>query len=85
MIAEGLKAALEHAAERAADLSPEEQARLAVQIESAIDNAIWDAQLRDPRNDAAIAALIDEAKRDERLPFPRPAAWTEADEADEEG
>lgn len=81
MIAEELKTALERVAERAASLSPEEQERLAAQIESAIDNAVWDVQLRDPRNDAAVEALIEAAKRDEKLPFPKPAGWTEADEA----
>ncbi len=77
MLIERLKAAMESAAR----LPPEAQDALAHQIEQAIDNALWDAELDDPQYDDVIDALIAEAESEEPLPFPKPAGWTAADEA----
>ena len=44
---------VQEALERAASLPPEQQERVAADILSVIDNALWDAQLRDPANQAA--------------------------------
>lgn len=74
---------LQKAMERAAQLPPEEQDKLAVQLESAVANALWDAQLNDPRYDHIIEELIADAKAQEPLPFPKPRNWTEADENDD--
>jgi hypothetical protein len=74
---------LQKAIERAAQLPPEEQDKLAAQLESAVRNALWDAQLNDPSNDHIIEALIAEARAQEPLPFPKPKNWTDADESDD--
>ena len=52
---------VQEALERAAFLPPEQQERVAADTLSVIDNALWDAQLRDPANQAAHEALIAEA------------------------
>ena len=69
MLNERLKAALDSAAQ----LPPEVQDKVAAQIESAVRNALWDAQLSDPHYDDVISELIEEAKRGPQLPFPTPA------------
>ena len=69
MLNERLKAALDSAAQ----LPPEVQDKVAAQIESAVRNALWDAQLNDPQYDDVIRELIEEAKRGPQLPFPTPA------------
>jgi hypothetical protein len=46
MLSERIRTALERAAQLPADL----QEKLAAEIESAVDNALWDAELRNPRN-----------------------------------
>jgi len=69
MLNERLKAALDSAAQ----LPPEVQEKVAAQIESAVRNALWDAQLNDPQYDDVIRELIEEAKRGPQLPFPTPA------------
>jgi len=51
---------VQEALERAAFLPPEQQERVAADTLSVIDNALWDAQLRDPANQAAHEALIAE-------------------------
>lgn len=78
MIIERLQAAVESAAQ----LSPEEQDKIAAQLESAVHNALWDAQLNDPQYDHIIADLIAQAEKEQDLPFPRPSGWSEADDAD---
>ena len=66
-IIERVQAALE----RVASLPPEQQERIAADILSVIDNALWDAQLRDPANQAAHDALIAEALAEgDFQPFP---------------
>ncbi len=64
---------LQSAVANAAKLSPEAQDRLATQIESAILNAQWDADLNDPQNDAWLQQWIAEAQADETVDFPLPA------------
>jgi hypothetical protein len=51
---------VQEALDRAATLPADEQERIAA-IRSVIENALWDAQLRDPANQEAHAALIAEA------------------------
>jgi len=66
MLSERIRAAVE----RAANLPAELQERVASEIESAIDNAVWDAQLRDPANRPIHEALIAEALAGPALPPP---------------
>lgn len=68
MLTERLKSAFEHAQQ----LSPDVQDQIAREIESAIENALWDAELNDPQYDDVLRELIDEAKREPDLPFPMP-------------
>ncbi len=79
MLNERLKAALESASQ----LPPEVQEKVAAQIESAVRNALWDAQLNDPQYDDVIRELIAAAEREEPLPFPKPEGWTDADDKDD--
>ena len=64
MLNERLKAALESASQ----LPAEVQEKVAAQIESAVRNALWDAQLHDPQYDDVISELIAAAEREEPLP-----------------
>lgn len=68
MIIERLQAAVESAAQ----LSPAEQEKIAEQLESAVRNALWDAQLNDPQYDHIIDELIAHAENERTLPFPTP-------------
>lgn len=52
---------------------PEAQDRIAEEIESAIDNALWGAELNNPQHDEVLRELIEEAKREPSLPFPTPS------------
>ncbi len=62
---------VQEALERAASLPVDQQERVAADILSVIENALWDAQLRDPANQAAHEALIAEALAEgEFQPFP---------------
>jgi hypothetical protein len=54
---------------------------LAEEIEVALDNAIWDAQLADPQSDHVLAALVARAKQQPALPLPTPRDM--GDEEDE--
>jgi hypothetical protein len=69
MLADRLKSAFEQAQK----LPPEAQDRIAEEIERAIDNAQWDAELNDPQYDEVLRELIEEAKREPSLPFPTPS------------
>ena len=68
MLTERLKAAMDNAAH----LPPEAQDKVAAQLESAVTNALWDADLNDPRNDAWLQDWIAEARQDETVDFPMP-------------
>ncbi len=68
MLTERLQAAVDHAAK----LAPEEQDALAIQIESALKDALWDALLSDSRSDDVLRQMIEEAERSEPLPLPTP-------------
>lgn len=68
MLTERLSAAIENAAQ----LPPDMQDKLAAQLESAIANAQWDADLNDPQNDAWLQEWIVEARQDDVLDFPKP-------------
>ena len=68
MLTERLKAAIE----RAAQLPPEAQEKIAAHFESAIANVVWDTDLNDPANDEWLAEWIAEARRDDTVGFPYP-------------
>ena len=70
MLTERLKAAIESATQ----LPPDAQEKIAAQLESAIANALWDADLDDPVNDEWLAEWIAEARQDETVDFPLPGA-----------
>jgi hypothetical protein len=63
MLTERLKAAIESASR----LSPEGQDKVTAQLEAAIANALWDADLNDPENDAWLEQWIAEARQDETV------------------
>ena len=66
-----LRERVQEALDRAGTLPAEEQERVAIAIRSLIENALWDAQLHDPANQEAHAALIAEALAEGDLqPFP---------------
>jgi len=66
MMTERLKAFVDGASQ----LPPEAQDKLVAQIESALDNARWDAQMRSEHDLVVLRALADEARREPKLPFP---------------
>jgi len=77
---------VQEALERAASLPPEQQERIAADILSVIDNALWDAPLRDPANQAAHDALIAEAlAEDDFRPFPTAEELDVEEPTDEDG
>jgi hypothetical protein len=80
MLTERLKAAIDSAAQ----LDPEAQEKVAAQLESAIANARWDADLNDPQNDAWLSEWIAEARQDETVDFPHPRALPTTEDAGEE-
>jgi hypothetical protein len=69
-----LSARLKAAIDSAARLPPDAQEKLATQLESAIANALWDADLNDPENDEWLSEWIEEARQDETVDFPIPSA-----------
>jgi len=66
MLNEKLRATVEHLA----DLPGDEQEQLAAQIEAWLSDRQWDALLEDPRGDAFVAQLIEEAKAGPLYPWP---------------
>lgn len=72
MVTERLSERLQAVAELASQLPPEAQDQLAEQIDSALENALWDAQLRDPRHLDVLRALADEVRSGPKLPMPTP-------------
>ncbi|MGH2514223.1 MAG: hypothetical protein ACRDHP_01070 [Ktedonobacterales bacterium] len=48
------------------------QDQIAEQIALAIDNAVWDEQMRNPERLDVLRAMADEAINDPVLPFPEP-------------
>ena len=63
---------LQTAIKSAAQLPPAAQDELAAQIENAITNAVWDADLADPKNEAWLKEWIEEARQEETVDFPTP-------------
>ena len=59
--------------ERIEQLPPDEQNRIAEEIEDTLDNAEWHALLADPRSEVVLDALLAEAKQSPKLPWPTPA------------
>jgi hypothetical protein len=72
MLTERLTERLKAVADNAAQLSPEAQDKLAEQIASALENTLWDLQLRDPRHLEVLRALAEEARRGPKLSMPTP-------------
>jgi hypothetical protein len=68
MLTDRFKAAIESAAQ----LPPEAQDKLAEDIEAAIENALWDAELDDPQYDTVMRGLIARAKQQPKLPYRSP-------------
>ena len=85
ILSERLQAAIDSAAR----LPRERQDELAARIEALldeVDEAVWEAAFADPNSAAffaELAAEADAADSGPRQPFPKPAGWTEADEARE--
>lgn len=73
MMTERLADRLKAVTDRAAQLSPEAQDSLAEQIATALENAVWDSQLRDPAHLAVLRELAEEARRAPKLPMPKPS------------
>ena len=69
MLNEKLQAAIKEAT----TLSPEAQEELAAQIESWLADARWNTLLEDPRGDALVAELFEQARKGPFRPFPTPA------------
>ena len=80
MLTERLRAAIDNAAQ----LAPEAQEKVAAQLESAIANARWDADLNDPQNDAWLSEWIAEARGDQTVDFPQPRALPTTEDDGEE-
>lgn len=72
MLTERLVERLKAVEASAQQLSPDLQDKLAEQIASALDNALWDAELRDPEHLAVLRELAEEARRNPKLPMPKP-------------
>lgn len=68
MLSERLQAAIQSASQ----LPPEAQDKVAAQLESAITNALWDADLNDPDNDKWLSGWVAEARQDDTVDFPSP-------------
>ena len=81
MLTERLKAAIESATQ----LPPDAQEKVAAQLENAIANALWDADLNDPENDEWLAEWIEEARQDETVDFPLPSSSTNGVTKDSKG
>jgi hypothetical protein len=63
---------LQAAVDDAAQLPPEAQDAVAAEIESIIKDARWDALLSDPRSDAVLRRMVEDAEREEAVSFPTP-------------
>jgi hypothetical protein len=61
---------LKEAVDNATQLPPEQQDQIAEQIEAAIENAVWDAQLRDPRYQPIIVEMAARVLQEEPRPMP---------------
>ena len=84
MITKSLSEQLHELAESAAKLPSEVQDSLAKQLAIALDNARWDAQLRDPANLGPLRELIEEAQKGPKLPWPSATEAGVADHLDPE-
>jgi hypothetical protein len=79
MITDRLKEAINNATQ----LPPEQQDQIAAQIEEAIENAIWDAQLRDPQYQPIIAEMAKRALQEAPRPVPTPHDFGLEDDDDD--
>jgi hypothetical protein len=67
-----LSARLKAAIDSATQLPPDAQEKVAAQLESAIGNALWDADLNDSENDEWLGERIAEALQDDTVSLPTP-------------
>jgi len=81
MMTERLKAFVDSASQ----LPPDAQDKLVEQIEVALDNARWDAQMRSEHDLVVLRALAAEARREPKLPFPAPDEMDQEAEAERDG
>lgn len=72
MLTDHLAERLKEVAETAERLAPEAQEKLADQIAAALDNALWDVQLRSVDHLAVLRQLAEEARHGPKLPMPSP-------------
>ncbi|HLJ82115.1 MAG TPA: hypothetical protein VKT52_11545 [Ktedonobacterales bacterium] len=72
MLTEHLTERLKEITANASQLSPEAQDKLAEEIANALENALWDAQLRDPQHLEVLRELAEEARQGPKLPMPMP-------------
>ncbi len=75
MLIERLQTAVEHLSQ----LAPEQQERLAEQIEDILDEALWDAQFADPRAEDFFDKLVADAQGGPLRPLPTPADMGDAE------
>ena len=78
MLIERLQTAVDHLSQ----LAPEQQEKLAEQIEDILDEALWDAQFADPRAEDFFDKLVEDAQRGPLRPLPTPADLGDAEPED---
>jgi hypothetical protein len=84
MLTDRLNERIKQLAESASQLPEDVQDQLAERLAIELDNALWDAQLRDDANLEPFAELIEEARRGPWLPWPSPEEAEVADRLDAE-
>lgn len=72
MLTEQLHERLKAVADSAEQLSTEAQNKLAEEIAHALENVLWDTQLRDPQHLSILRELAEEARMSPKLPMPMP-------------
>jgi hypothetical protein len=73
MLTERLAEQLKATAERAEQLDPEAQERIADQLAAVLDNELWDLQLRSEHDLSVLRTLAEEARLGPKRPMPKPA------------
>ncbi len=77
MLIDRLQTAVEHLSQ----LTPEQQEKLAEQLEDIFDEAQWDTQFSDPRAEAFFDELVADAQRGPLRPLPTPVDMGDAEPA----
>lgn len=84
MLTDRLNERIKQLVDRAGQLPADVQDHLAERLAVELDNALWDAQLRDDANLEPFAEMIEEARRGPKLPWPAPEEAGVADQLDAE-